>query len=383
MLYEVHDAYGAPFGLLRVPATGHYSVVIECAATGQDMTDQVMVDYQVASWGRWLEMLGQENNDISGAQVCVEAAPDTGVRLRASIDSARADAAPSFTDEVMEGVKADYPVGQARITTRVTVTFRDRAPGSRERRSVEAMMARVGNVLPTLVGTLASTGAGHAPRPMRAQDIIDATRVSYDPVVAEDVERARAEGGTELTWRDAGPVFADARQPGLYRHDRGLSLSWQMIDGPRSAIKSDQLTRLLSPSPDVALKRVTMLYRPQDLVTSARVVEQDVTNASFAINGSRRIDERERLRLAQARQTASEEASGAGLVRFGLVVTATVLHADDLPRAAETVKQLSASARIRMRPATYMQDVVFTAGLPLGLVLPEHLAVPVEIKERM
>lgn len=87
-------------------------------------------------------------------------------------------------------------------------------------------------------------------------------------------------------------------------------------------------------------------------------------------------------RAAQA--TAAEEAKGAGLVNFGMVVTATVLSARDLEDAVAVVEgNLGPSARLLLRRAYGSQDSAFAASLPLGLVLPKHLRVPEEIREAM
>lgn len=80
--------------------------------------------------------------------------------------------------------------------------------------------------------------------------------------------------------------------------------------------------------------------------------------------------------LDAARKSAKEQATGAGVVRFGMIVTATVIDEAMLPRAASTVRMLADSQRIRLRLARYNQAATFAAGLPLGLVLPAHLAVP-------
>lgn len=44
-LFEVDNGvYQAPFGLLYVPRTGHYTVVIECSAIGMDMVDAPVLE---------------------------------------------------------------------------------------------------------------------------------------------------------------------------------------------------------------------------------------------------------------------------------------------------------------------------------------------------
>lgn len=383
-LFEGADAYGAPFGLLYVPQTGHYSVVIECSASGLDMIDQPIIDSQVANWGAWLAMLGQQNSDVAGAQVVIETAPDTGVRFRRELRNRRSTRASVYADAVVGQVEDSYPAGSAQVSTRVTLTFSSRAfDGSKARRPRAEMVTRVGNALPGVIGQLRLAGAGQAPRPLRAADIVDLIRVAYDPHVAQDVEEARADGGTGLTWDEAGPVFADDRDPVVYRHDRAWSMCWQMLDAPRSIVYSGVLGQLLAPHRDIARKRVTMLYRPMTNEASARIAQVGVTNASFVVNNNKRVQERDRIALQHARQTETEEATGAGMVRFGVIVTATVLDRSGLAQAAEAVKQLRASARLKLRPATAVQATTFVAGLPLGLVLPDHMALPAEWKDAL
>lgn len=135
-LIEATDAYGTPFGIIHVPSTDHYSVVIEGASTGMDLVDGDRIDRQVAVWGQWLAMLGQEQTDIAGAQVSIETAPDPGVRLRHMIDARRATHGPSaaFADQVMAEITDVYPAGQAQMTTRISMTFRSRTtPGGPKR----------------------------------------------------------------------------------------------------------------------------------------------------------------------------------------------------------------------------------------------------------
>lgn len=386
-MYSCIDSLSSPFGLLRVPKTDHWSVVIQCSPPGLPMTDEKVVDQHVAGWSEWLGKVGQDHRDVAGVQVCVESAPDPGVRLRRAIDQSAAADRPAFVVEAMEQVKQRYPHGQARIATKVVVTFRAKVGG--HTRSADEMQRRIGNVLPALVSSLQVTGAGQAPRAMTAQEITDATRVAFDPAVAEMVERAQAEdGGTGLAWLDAGPAQLDDRHAGVLMHDRALSMSWQMAQPPRNVVRHDVLARLLAPHSDVALKRVTLLYRPMDTERSARAADMAERNASFAINNSRRVTEREKSQYRQARQAMEEESRGAVLVNFGMIVTATVINEGEatsrqIEAARSAVRELSASARVRLRPATYLQAAVFTAGLPLGLVLPEHVATPSLLKEAL
>ena len=80
-----------------------------------------------------------------------------------------------------------------------------------------------------------------------------------------------------------------------------------------------------------------------------------------------------------------EEARGAGLTRFGMMVTATVIGADrdTLRQVESTVDSLGTASRIVLRRLWGSQSAGFLAALPLGLVIPAHLKVPASVREAM
>ena len=117
---------------------------------------------------------------------------------------------------------------------------------------------------------------------------------------------------------------------------------------------------------------MTILYRPIPSSESASLVESDINNAAFAGSQKQRISARQEQRLAYAKKAAQEEAQGAGLVRFGMIITATTATSDDFPRLDKIIPSMANAARLRIRPALGNQAVAFQAGLPLGVVLAEH-----------
>lgn len=376
-LISAQDSLGAPFGVLFVRSTQHYTIVFECAATGQELNDQSVVDREVAQWGQFMAELGGWV-DVDGGQVVVETAPDPGDRLQAMVKGKRSPTAPEFASRVMDETVRRYPVGASTIHTRVSLTFSARpngAEGSSRVASRSEMLARIGNRLPAIISGLRVTGAGQAVRVMRSEDLVDAVRVAFDPVVAADVDQARREGGTKLAWDEVGPQKWKPHED-YVEHDRAFSVSYQMLEPPRGAVYSDVLTTLLSPHPDIARKRVALLFRPHDLVSAAETVERDVNETQFTATARRRPSARNLADLRAARQTAEEESRGAGLVRFGMIITATVDHERDLPMARATVSQLTAATRLRVRECLGNQEVAFTASLPCGLVLPKHMRIP-------
>lgn len=380
-LHEGVDALGRPFALIQVPHTGHLTVVIGTDPDGASLVDPEQEDSWVAHWGQWLSNLGTEPGLVAAA-ITVETAPDTGSRLRREVIGNIDPAAPEAARAMLAEVVADYPVGSAAICAWVALTFsQSPRPGGR-RRSVDDLTRDLASRLPALCQGLHAAGGGAA-RPASAQELCELIRCAYDPDAAAVIEEARTLGETlDLTWADVGPAGAQANW-GTYRHDGATSMTWAMTQPPRGEVYSNVLGSLLSPHPDIDRKRVTLTYRVLDPGAAARIVESDKRNARFRVTSSDRPSARALTELGAAEATAREEATGAGLVNFGMLVTATVREADRLPDAKAAVDALAATARVQLRPVYGSQDSAFLAALPLGLVLSAHLKIPTEIREAM
>ena len=82
-LSEHLDAYGRPFGLIRLSSRDvhHYTVVFETYPDGGSLIDPEQLDSCVAHWANWLTQLGHDEG-IRGAQVTIESSPDSGFRVR-------------------------------------------------------------------------------------------------------------------------------------------------------------------------------------------------------------------------------------------------------------------------------------------------------------
>lgn len=374
------DSYGRQFALLTYPSTNHHVVVLSCDADGASLVDQEQVDQWVAHWGEWLARLAHEPG-LAGTNVTVETAPDSGIRLTQEITGNLDPGAPAAARQAMLDVLRQYPAGSAQITTRVALTYSGAARGGRERMTSDQMAVMLGNRLPHLTDSLATTGAGSA-RPMTATEVAEAVRIAYDPAVATLVEQARGCGGTGIEWQDAGPSGHQEAWD-HYIHDTGCSVTWQMSEAPRGEVLSSVLQGLLQPNDDIARKRVTLYYRPHDPAQASRIVEQDKLDAMFSSNQSKTAQARSSVALEAARQSAEEEAKGAGVTRFALAVTATVTDFKALDIARSAIENLAPQARLQLRPVTGSQACAFAAALPIGLVLPQHLLIPASIRDNL
>jgi len=380
-LSEHVAGYDIPFGLVRVRSAKHYTVVLECFPDGDSLVDQARVNSMVAHWGAWLAELGRDD-DVIGASVTVESAPDTGLRLERMVYGNMSPTSSAFSRSVAERIPAQVSAGAPSLSTRIAITFSGRAldkDGSD--RGLTAMADEIGTKLPVLMGGLWDTGAGTSVRACTAQDIVDMTRTAYDPTVAAQIEDARSKDGTGLTWEDAGPIYADDRQMDRYVHDRAVSKSWTMFEGPRGMFYSSALRSLMEPTKGILRKRVTMLYRPIPAGQAADLVESDINNAQFAGSQRQRTTARQKQRLRFATKAAEEEAQGAGLVRFGMIVTVSCADASELPRLDKAIPSMSNQARLRVREALGNQAVYFQAGLPLGVILPAHSVIHDNVRD--
>ncbi|WP_446047752.1 SCO6880 family protein [Streptomyces olivaceus] len=379
-LTEARDGYGRPFAMITIPSTGHHTVVISCDADGAALVNQQQVDTWVAHWGQWLSALGAEPGFVA-ASVTVETAPDSGVRLQQEIAANSAADAPRLARSMLREVLSAYPAGSAQIATRIALTYSGAARAGTPRRSAEDMAIHIGARMPGLTAGLSMTGAGAAV-PMTATELAEAVRTAYDPTVAPLVEEARATGGTGLTWDQTGPMAAQEAWD-HYRHDGALSVTWAMTEAPQGEVFSNVLTGLVQPNRDIARKRVTLLYRPHTRAEGARVVQQDYKNALFNAQQSQIGQARDDAEVTSARRTTEEQAQGHGVIRFGLLITATVSSAGELAKAAAAVDNLAPAARIAVRPVYGSQAAAFAAALPLGLVLPLHTALPQTVRDSM
>ena len=419
-LLSAVTAHGEQFALIHLPSSKQYAVLIRCDPEGSQLVDTETVDEWVACWGGWLAKLGHEAN-LEAVTVTVETAPDPGSRLAAEVDQMLTVDAPALSRAMLTEAAASYPHGAATVTAYVTLTFSARrishteAEGMLTRpakaggqpagsgqaatarspkqaagvRSPQEMAAQIGRRLPLLLHQLRSAGAGTG-RAMTVGEVAETVRVAYDPAAAALLDRAHAQtppGTPELrplvAWEDAGPV-AQVEAWDHLRHDSGASITWQMVDAPHGAVTSGVLEQLLEADEHLARKRVTLIYRPHDPASAARVADADVRTAvgrASLRQGEGRATES--LSLASARQSAAEQAVGAGLVRFSMLVTATVDDPSKLAAAAEVIDQLGPACQIRLRRCYFSQAAAFTAALGVGVVLPKHVAVPDVIRDNL
>lgn len=373
---EWRDVYDRPFSLLHVPGDNSYAVTLSADPDGASLVDQGQINQWVAHYGLFLAGLAAEPN-LVGAAVTVETAPDSGTRLHREVETNTDPNSHDIAQAVLAEVVRSYPIQSSTVRAYASMTFAGAG------RKADEVGRELSTRMPGLTALLAGTGAG-AVRPMSAAELNEVVRVAYDPAMATSFDASRAVSPQQplvLPWDQVGPARAEEGWD-FYRHDSGVSTTWVMTEPPRGEVPETVLQRLLEPQAGVTRKRVTFLYRPLDPAAAARTVERDQRNAESQARRSPR-SARAAKQLAAANRTAEEEARGAALVNFAIVVTATVADPERLPRVRATVENLAVASRLTVRPVYGGQATAFAAALPLGLVTSRHVRVPAELRAAM
>lgn len=363
-VHEGVDAYDRPFAMIDHP-DGTIAVCMQLSPTGTELLDENTVDHHVAAWGLWLADLSGELGIVQ-ASVTVETVPDGGGRLAREVGARTVPESPALAQHVLHEIVETYKTGAALTRTYLTLVFDPRRMSGRTRKP-EMMRREIASRLPGFTQTLPAAGAGSV-HLLTASEVCQLVRVAFDPAAQVIFEEASMRGqDVQVEWGQAGPISTEVTWQ-TYHHDSGHSRTWVMSSPPRGIVQSGVLRSLLGCARDVERKRVTVLYRVIDSARSADEVERDISRAQTRVeSAARRPSARALTQLRAATQMATEEASGAALVDFGVVVTATCTDDTSLPDTSAAVSVLASSSRLMMRCAYGMQDSAFAVGLPLGV----------------
>jgi hypothetical protein len=376
-LLEYIDPQGRPIGVLA-HGKGHITLVLESEPEGSQLVDQDQINIQVGRYGKFLNNLNNEPGLVS-VSVTVETEPENGLKLKNEINDHLSPDAPDFAQAVVNEIADTYSSGSTSIRVYTAFTYSFQALNAKER-SLTDIILEIITRLPLMASALEASGAGVC-RMMSPADIYRNIRTAYDPAAKELFDIAKNNGEEPLVdWKNVGPTIA-VNGWDKYTHDSGVSVSYVMSQAPRGVVTDSVLQMLLGPDRCMQKKRVTMLYKPVSYEQSADMVEADLTNAQFTAGSQKRPTARQQMAVQKAAQAAAEEARGASLIKFGMVVTITIDSSEDVIAADAQLQNLAANAHIVLRKATGTQDSAFVAGLPLGLCLDPFYSTFDTIKE--
>ena len=373
-LLDAEDGCGGRYGIVLDRRTGLMTPTLRVIPASTWLANRADADTWVANWGGWLASLGYLPA-LRWVTVTIDTAPEPGSTLADTVAAAIDPASPLAARQIMGQLVEAAPAAAADVDTRVSITFDPKAAPSGPA-DLTAAAAEVGRLLPGLESALGICGVTVLGRASPAE-IAGVVRTAYDPAARGEVNRllvqARAgQPGQGLDWAEAGPVGAE-EEPGCYRHDSGISVTWAWQEAPRQNVTADVLARLVAPGRYP--KRVSLQYRPFGAAEATRALEAEVNAAQFREVYRRRTGRDETARdsydQARARQAAAEEAAGAGVGLVSMYVTVTVATEAELSRAAAETEAAAESSRIRLRRMTYSQAAGFAATLPCGICPPE------------
>lgn len=370
-LSEYETPGGKKFAMVHVRRTGHCTVVLRVVPGGKELVDQSTIDAWVSGYGHFLATQGR-SGEVVAVTAVVESVVDTKLRQHREISRLVTDRAPEFAKQVM--IEAGRLPGLGvRVEARIAITYAAIGSG-RARRDPAEQAHEIGQRLAGVLSDLARAGLPAAPLP--AWEIVALVRSRYDLAAQRDIELAGPAIADTQSWDSAGPVAHEDRWD-HYRHDGGRSVTWEMNGAPRGAVLETGLEDLLRPRADTPRKRVAIVYRLHSAADAAGIVDSDFRDALAAEQTERGIaSAAASIRVDNTRAARQEQARGAGLTRFGVLITVSDhLHAD-LPAIDTSIRSTAAAARLNVRRCYGTQAASFAASLGVGVILPEHASVP-------
>lgn len=370
-IIEAKDGFGDPFILLKHGKTGEVSLPIVCTSQGAALIDDDVEDSYVAAWAGLLEWASKQPG-ITQLSATIDTSPDSGIRFKRILKSRLVKDAPDLAARAMSQIMSIYTSGGARSDVTITATFRFKDIKGRILDD-DSVIYMVALLIPEICTRLAHSGGGKA-RPMILDEAICMARVCMDPKSQDMVEASNQKDA--LAWEDAGPTSAEAGWD-WYRHDSGVSRSWEMVDPPQSAITSTTMAHLFAPSSSCDRKRVTVIFHllpPKD----TRSITELNRKKARALSGQDKLSTALNESTIDTVDRQADQASrqGAVLVFFGMLVTATIESGDNelerLDTASRAVEAAAGGADVNLRPCYAAQDTAFAASLPFGINLRSY-----------
>lgn len=359
-LISARDATtGRRVGVVHDRRTGYMTLTTLLAPGGSLMAPTSSVSSAIRTWGSVLDAMSTDEQ-IKGAAVTIQITPGAGEALGDDIARRRSKDAPQLAQAVIDELVRTTPHATAQVAPWMTV-IADPAATANPPRDLHESVGEALRIVDSL--DLAGTGTDIHRRATDV-DLRRIVRSAYDP----GVYNARDADFEELQWGECGPMAADDGWE-EYSHDGGVSVSWVLREMPRRPIPYSVLLPLLSPGR--FQRRVTLAYRVLDPLEGEAVLEREISNAEQRAAATAQVKGRakwsQRADHARAEAAASQVASGAQVVDWTLMVTATARSTSDLPVARQEIERaIKATRGIRMRLAYGAQAAVFAAGLPLG-----------------
>ncbi|WP_374987227.1 SCO6880 family protein [Streptomyces fradiae] len=359
-LIKAHDpTSGRPVGVVHDRTTGYMTVTTLLAPGGSLMAPTGAVQSSLRTWSSVLDAMSTDEQ-IKGASVTIQITPGAGEALGDDVKVRKDPNAPQLAKNIIDELVRTTPHATASVAPWMSVTVDPNASATPPADLAEQVAESL-----RVVDSLDLSGTGtDIERRATDVDLRRIVRSAYDP----DVFNARDKEFEELSWAECGPQAADDGWE-EYAHDGGVSVSWVLREMPRRPIPYSVLLPLLAPGR--YQRRITIAYRVLDPYEGEAVMEREISHAHQRAQATAEVKGRakwsQRADAARAEKAAAQVASGAQVVDWTFMVTATARSTADLPAARqELTRAVKATRGIRMRPAYGAQAATFAAGLPIG-----------------
>ncbi|MEV0109230.1 SCO6880 family protein [Nocardia sp. NPDC050799] len=374
-LAEYETPGGKRFAMLHIRRSDHYTVVLRVVPRGKELVDQDRIDAWVEGYGQFLAAQSR-GGEVVAVTAVLENVVETRLKQAREVGRLVRPNAPEYAQAVMREAAADSGGVGVRIEARIAVTYRAIGRG-RIRRDTAEQAREIGQRLQGVLSQLAR--AGLPATPLQAWEVLGLVRTRYDLASQRDVETAGPAITTTQSWDSVGPL-AHLDRWDHYVHDGARSITWEMDAAPRGAVMENVLEELLRPRADVPRKRVAIVYRLHSAAEATTLVDSDFRDAVAAEQTERGISSAAaRIRVGNTGAARDEQARGAGLTRFGLLVTVSDHLDADLPGIEASVQGMAAASRLGVRRCYGSQASAFAASLGIGLILPAHASISKQV----
>lgn len=371
-LAEWETPGGKRFAVVHIRRTDHCTVVLRVLPRGKELVDQAQIDAWVGEYGHFLASQSRGGEVVAVTSV-LENVAETHLKQRREVARLVRPQAPQFAAAVMREAAADIGGVGVRIEARIAITYRAIGTSRKTRQDLPEQAREIGQRLQGVLSQLAR--AGLPATPLQAWEVLGLVRSRYDLAAQRDIEAAGPAITDTQSWDSVGPIAHEDRWDHLV-HDGARSITWEMDVPPRGAVLETGLEELLRPRADVPRKRVAIVYRLHSAAEATDLVDSDFRDALAAEQTERGIaSAAASIRVDNTRAARQEQARGAGLTRFGVLVTVTDVLDADLPGIEASVRTMTAASRLRVRRCYGSQAAAFAASLGIGLILPEHTSI--------
>jgi hypothetical protein len=387
-ILQAPDGLGGTLGVVHHPVEGTYTAVARITYPGLALADVDRQAGRVRGWAEFLRGLCQEDAALVRLSVHMRSLPDDGASLREWTSRHLSPDAPAEAIENLDQLMSGAGPVATRRETYLAVTLSAsrarlaiRGAGGGQRGAAAVLVRELGALRGALTGAALMVEEWLDPRGLAA-----VIRTAYDPHVQPTIaanDAAAAAGG----WKGeppgidpsvAGPAATVAHWD-HYRHDGGLTVSYQVRGLPRSEVYATFLQPLLRPRAH-ARRSLSLVYEPIGPRRARRELSRERTKRSSARHlraKTGKAESEDELREARtARDQDAARAEGHGVVRFTALIALTVVDAEMLDTACAELQADAAAAGLTVRRVWGAQDHGFAVScLPLGQGLPDKRGV--------